>query len=165
MIYEGTNGIQSIDLLGRKLTLQNGLGYEMLKKKMKATIEEAQKSSNPAVREAAVLVQEGVERHIGVTERLLESNKGNPTALLANSHEYLNFTGHVVVSWIWLKQGMAAANGLQKSDLNDRDECFYNGKLMSMKYFCEHELVKTESQATLLRKNPSTNVDMKNNYF
>lgn len=165
MIYEGTNGIQSIDLLGRKLTLQNGLGYEMLKKKMKATIEEAQKSSNPALREAAALVHEGVERHISVTEGLLETNKGNPAALLANSHEYLNFTGHVVVAWIWLRQGLAAANGLQKADLNDRDECFYNGKLMSMKYFCEHELVKTESQATLLRRNPSTNLDMKNNYF
>lgn len=165
MIYEGTNGIQSIDLLGRKITLYNGLGYEMLKKKINSTIGEGLASNDNSVRAAAAMVRDALVRHVSVTEGLLQDNKGNPIKLLANSHEYLNFTGHVVVSWIWLKQGLKAIEGLRRSDLNERDEDFYNGKLIAMKYFCEHELVKTESQATLLKRNPTTNLDMKNSYF
>ena len=165
MIYEGTNGIQSIDLLGRKISMTGGLGYKVLQKKISATVENGLSSDNTRIRNAAKLVQDGLQRHISVTENLFAQSASNPTVLLANSHEYLNFTGHVVVSWVWLMQGLTASCGLKRGDINQRDADFYNGKLISMDYFCKHELVKTVAQAELLRENPVTNLEMHNAYF
>jgi hypothetical protein len=164
-LFQGTNGIQSIDLLGRKISMQNGLGYSVLQRKIRASIEEAKKSPNSTVRDAAERVEAALTRHIETTQVLFQKHKSDPAGLLANSHEYLNFTGHVIVSWIWLKQGIIAANALKDTDISPRDVSFYVGKLFGMRFFCEQELVKTESQATLLKSNPQTNVEMKNGFF
>jgi butyryl-CoA dehydrogenase len=165
MIYEGTNGIQSIDLLGRKMTMNGGLGYKVLSKKISADVASGLASSNPTVRHVAEEVNAGLHRHQDTTSALLSSSRGNAIALLANSHEYLNFTGHTIVSWVWLKQALAAERGLVKPGVSPADAAFYNGKLFTARYFVDHELVKTLSMAELLRKNPQTNVEMQNNFF
>ena len=164
-IFQGTNGIQSIDLLGRKISMQNGLGYTVLQRKIRASIADGKKSSNATVREAAERIEVALARHIETTQVLFQKHKSDPAGLLANSHEYLNFTGHIIVAWIWLKQGIIAANALKNVEIPPRDVSFYVGKLFGMRFFCEQELVKTESQATLLKANPQTNVEMKNGFF
>lgn len=165
MIYEGTNGIQSIDLLGRKITMNGGLGYKVLATKIAADVASGLASSNATVKHVAEQVKVGVQRHQETTAALLAGTKGNASALLANSHEYLNFTGHTIVSWVWLKQALAAERGLGKAGVSSADAAFYQGKLFTARYFVDHELVKTVSMAELLRKNPQTNVEMQNNFF
>ena len=144
----------------------DGLGYKMLQKKVNATVAEANESHSANVRDAASKVKAAMDLHVSTTNSLLSKYKTNPIGLLANSHEYLNFTGHTIVSWIWLRQGIIAANKLaSKEGVSPRDEAFYNGKIFTMRYFCDHELIKTTAQADFLKNNPQTNIEMKDNYF
>lgn len=171
MIYEGTNGIQSIDLLHRKVTADNMLAYKTLQNAIRKTVNIAKNEHGSYISKEADLVEEALDRHINTTTSLFKSFKAaqattnDPAILLANCHEYLNFTGHTVVAWMWLKQGIAAAKGLQREDCSEHDKDFYRGKIMALKYFCHHELIKTVAQAQLLEKNPQTNNDMKDAWF
>lgn len=144
----------------------DGLGYKILQKKVSATLVEANESPNASVRDAAKKVKAAMDLHVSTTNSLLSKYKTNPIGLLANSHEYLNFTGHTIVSWIWLRQGVIAANKLASNEtVSPRDQAFYNGKIFTMRYFCDHELIKTTAQADLLKNNPQTNIEMKDDYF
>jgi hypothetical protein len=88
--------------------------------------------------------------------------------MLANSHEYLNFTGHIVIAWQWLEMATAAA--LKRHDRKQGNEVefsndFYRGKEMTARYFFRHELPKTVAQAELLVSLEDTNVTMEDAYF
>ncbi len=174
MIYEGTNGIQSIDLLGRKISARatafKATPYQLLQRAIQRTVDSslALAGADPRLTSGAKSLQKALERHMDTTMALMKGQvEGgrDATWLLANSHEYLNFTGHTVVGWMWLKQGLVAAKGLQDADVSESDKDFYNGKLHALQYFSEHELSKTKCQAELLQQNPQTNVTMQNNWF
>jgi butyryl-CoA dehydrogenase len=166
MIYEGTNGVQSLDLLSRKVTFQNGVAYTNLQKLINATIDEAVKDHSELLSPYAKIVKEAIDRHLATTTTMLKSAKSEGLeSILANSHEYLNFTGHTVIGWMWLKQGIAASKGLKKPDLTPADEAFYRGKIATLEYFCCQELPKTKSQAEILCANPQINNTMKNAWF
>jgi len=67
--------------------------------------------------------------------------------VMANSVKYLELFGHVVVGWMWLRQGRAAALAMPDAE-SERD--FYFGKLQAMKYFARWELPQTRVWAELL---------------
>jgi hypothetical protein len=102
MIHEGTNGIQSLDLLGRKVFMKNGDGFNLLCSTILETIVEAQ-SCNDEVKRLSSLLQEALQKVQAVTAQLSEFRK-DPDVMLCNSHEYLNMVGHVILAWVWLKQ-------------------------------------------------------------
>ena len=69
---------------------------------------------------------------------------------LANSHEFLNLSGHIVIAWMWLRQETAALAGLHLAGVSDADAHFYEGKRRASAFFFAHELPKTDAQARLL---------------
>ena len=162
-IHEGTTGIQSLDLLARKVP-QNGLaGYLACIAEMEATISIAQEM--PELNGFADELQGAIVTLKQVTEFLLGSMmEKNIDLVLANSVKYLDLFGNVVIAWIWLKQGIVAANALAAKP-HAADENFYRGKLQAMRYFFRFELPEIQPWARLLLDLDDTTHEMSPDWF
>ncbi|GAB3938276.1 hypothetical protein GCM10027614_18030 [Micromonospora vulcania] len=100
-IHEGTHGIQALDLLGRKMTMGNGVGLTLLTDTIRDTVTRARQVGGEAA-DLADRLADAVDRIVSVTRRLWAD--GDPVAALANASAYLEAVGHVVIAWMWLEQ-------------------------------------------------------------
>uniref|UniRef100_UPI00280BBA52 acyl-CoA dehydrogenase n=1 Tax=Metapseudomonas otitidis TaxID=319939 RepID=UPI00280BBA52 len=136
-IHEGTHGIQSLDLLGRKLAQNNGAGLKQLNRLMNETCQRAAAHSElDALRQP---LEQLLARLSTVTLALLgDLMQGKVAQALANSALYLNSFGHAVIGWRWLEQAIRAQEGL--SNGNPADTEFYKGKLQAARFFLTWEV-------------------------
>lgn len=152
-IHEGTHGIQSLDLLGRKVVARNGANLVALGEAVSATVTAGQSlGGEPA--EMAAQLDSAWNRLVGVTSGMFSS--GDVDAALANSVVYLEAFGHIVVAWIWLEQMVAACG---------RDGDFYDGKRQAARFFFRYELPKTVPQLDLLESLDRTTLEMRDSWF
>ena len=149
-IHEGTHGIQGLDLLGRKVTMQGGAGLMLLLDTIAATV--ARTTGELAELGAALLAMTG---RVGEVTAQLWST-GDPELALANSSVYLEAVGHVVVAWVWLEQLLAAQAGTGD---------FYDGKRQAGRWFFRWELPKVAAQLDLLAGLDRTTLDMDERWF
>ena len=156
-IHEGTHGIQSLDLLGRKVTQRGGASLAELDKAVSVTLAEADALGGEAA-ELAGALRSSWQRVLAVTSVMFAS--GDLEAALANSVVYLEAFGHVVMAWIWLEQFLAAesADGDFSSD-------FYNGKRQAARFFFRYELPRTAPQFDLLESLDRTTLEMRDDWF
>jgi len=154
-IHEGTNGIQALDLLGRKV-LGKGAGAVLLQE-IGAAIGAAS-SEGAEVRELAALLQVAVERVVSTTTALAGVGQtGDVELLLANATPYLHLLGHTVVAWMWLEQ-IRVVEGLEEDD-------FCKGKRAAARYFFRWELPRTAHWASLLDPVERTCLDTEPDWF
>jgi alkylation response protein AidB-like acyl-CoA dehydrogenase len=152
-IHEGTHGIQSLDLLGRKAIAHDGACLVALTNAIGASVSEAT-ALGGELAELAAQVQTGWQRLVEVTAGMLAS--GDVDAALANSVVYLEAVGHLVIAWMWLEQ-MRAAHG--------RAGDFYDGKRQAGRFFFRYELPKTGPQLDLLASLDRTTIEMREGWF
>ncbi|WP_147468988.1 acyl-CoA dehydrogenase, partial [Pseudomonas savastanoi] len=149
-IHEGTHGIQSLDLLGRKLAQNGGTGLKQLLRLISDTCARAQ--GYDSLHELRQPLEQLVTHVQAVTLGLLtDLAQGRITSTLANSALYLRVFGHTIIGWRWLEQAIRAEEGLGKGHSSDSD--FYKGKLQAARYFltwevpdCHHELSILENR-------------------
>ncbi|SDS97065.1 butyryl-CoA dehydrogenase [Halopseudomonas sabulinigri] len=161
-IHEGTNGIQSLDLLARKVVMNNGSALKQLSELILATCKQA------AVHPELNGLREPLEKllaHLGqVTVALLgDMGKGQVNQALANSALYLKAFGHMVIGWRWLQQAVHAQNGLNSGNPADRD--FYQGKLQAARYFLNWEVPSCHHDLNVLENRDPTCYDMQDAWF
>ena len=161
LIHEGTFGIQSLDLLGRKVLGDGGRGLSGLIAEFGPTIAAAEASAlavhGAALRAAAALLAQ-------TCEALLAGAKAEGTEVaLANSAVFLEMAGHVVVAWLWLRQALVAVRALPVA--SGDEPAFYRGKLAACAYFFRWELPRIGPQAALLRGLDRTLLDMQADWF
>jgi len=147
-IHEGTHGIQSLDLLGRKVTQNGGASLAALTERISATVAKA--GDDPL----AAQLEASWQRLVTVTADMFAS--GDIEAAMANSAIYLEAFGHIVIAWIWLEQYLTA--GDQSGD-------FYEGKRRAARFFFRYELPKTAAQLDLLASMDRTTLEMQDNWF
>ena len=152
-IHEGTHGVQALDLLGRKVVMNDGAGLTLLAATIGATMDRARDAGGESAGLAALL-QDKLDRVVAVTARLWGT--GDVELALANATVYLEAVGHVVVAWIWLEQWLAT--GEKVGD-------FYDGKRQAARYFFRWELPKTGAQLDLLASLDRTTLDMAQGWF
>ncbi|OBF95969.1 acyl-CoA dehydrogenase [Mycobacterium sp. 852002-51152_SCH6134967] len=152
-IHEGTHGIQSLDLLGRKVPARGGAGLAALGAAIGATVAEAGPLGG-RITEHASLLDAALQRLTAVTAEMFGS--GDVEAAMANSVIYLEAFGHIVVAWMWLQQEIAA---------HDHSGDFYDGKRQAARYFFRYELPKTAPQLDLLASLDRTTLDMHERWF
>ena len=152
-IHEGTHGIQSLDLLGRKVPYRNGANLAALGEAVAHTTATAAERGGELARMAARL-DASWQRLVAVTAGMFGS--GDVEAALANSVVYLEAFGHIVVAWMWLEQVLAAHG--QHGD-------FYDGKRQAARYFFHYELPKTAPQLDLLESLDRTTLEMREGWF
>lgn len=146
-IHEGTNGIQGIDLLGRKITIHDGAAFRLLCGEMEATIGRA--GAEGSLLEWAGELGEALTVVRQTTGALLAAREQADVELfLANASLYLEMLGHLVIAWIWLRQAQVATERLDGASELNRN--FYQGKLQACRYFYRWELPKISYQSTIL---------------
>ncbi|RMS63660.1 Acyl-CoA dehydrogenase domain-containing protein [Pseudomonas syringae pv. aceris] len=161
-IHEGTHGIQSLDLLGRKLAQNGGTGLKQLLRLISATCERAQ--THQALDELRQPLQQLVARVQAVTLGLLtDLAQGRITSTLANSALYLKAFGHTVVGWRWLEQAIRAEEGLISGNQADND--FYRGKLQAARYFLTWEVPGCHHELAILENRDDTCLAMRDDWF
>ena len=152
-IHEGTHGIQSLDLLGRKVVARNGANLVALGEAVSVTVSAGHSlGGEPA--EMAAQLGSAWNRLAAVTACMFSS--GDVDAALANSVVYLEAFGHIVVAWIWLELTLAAHG--QTGD-------FHDGKRQAARFFYRHELPKTAPQLDLLESLDRTALEMRDSWF
>ena len=154
-IHEGTHGIQGLDLLGRKVVMQDGAALKMLVSRIEATLHKADEDGD--LTEWAGDVFTLLDHLVEVTRDLHAA--GNVEKTLANASVYLEAFGHVVIAWIWIEQALVATRA------GNQYEDFYRGKLQACQYFIQWELPKVRPMLNLLESLDTTTLDMKDNWF
>lgn len=137
-LYEGTTGIQSLDLLGRKVTMENGRALQLLVAAMSDTI--ALAAQYDALQPYAHILQTEMER-IGTTLQHLGkyAQAGDMERYLADATVFMEMASYVVIAWQWLKMATVAQQQLA-SNGSAQTQDFYEKKIRTMQFFFRYEL-------------------------
>lgn len=143
-IYEGTYGIQGIDLLGRKVRLAEGRGLDLLLERIDATIAEA--AHIPALSSHAARLAEAV----GWVKEATSAALAEPDLerSLANATLYLDATGTVVIGWLWLWQAIVA---VRMEEGGAASKTFYEAKRAACDYFFRYQLPRAQIDLGLVK--------------
>ncbi|HEY6642454.1 acyl-CoA dehydrogenase [Povalibacter sp.] len=159
-IHEGTHGIQALDLLARKLQLQNGATLQKFVEHIEPTLTEA--GAFESLRPCADALRASVKDTVATVAVLSAALREQAALAQANASVLLEAFGHVVVAWIWLRQAVVAARA---KPLTADDKAFYDGKIQTCHWFSEWELPKTAAQFALLRSLNERTLSMKPEWF
>ncbi|MBO9550919.1 acyl-CoA dehydrogenase C-terminal domain-containing protein [Pseudomonas sp.] len=133
-IYEGTNGIQALDLMGRKVVASGGAYYKLFSDEIRQFIA----SADGQLDEFAKPLGAYLDQLDGLTEWVLEQAKGNPNEIGAASVEYLQAFGYVAYAYMWALMARAAKAG-------EGDEAFYAAKLGTARFYFARLLPRVNS--------------------
>ena len=162
-LYEGTTGIQSQDLLGRKVTMQNGKGLEFLTAEIRQTIELA--SRNDGLKSYAIVLNEKLKLSQKVIEHLMPfAKKGNYERYLADANLFMEYMSIVVLGWLWLEMAVDAKKELSNTH-RKYSETFYESKIHTMKFYFKYEVPKTNSLAESLMSNEELTIKKDKEYI
>lgn len=129
-IYEGTNGIQAIDLFGRKIRMNGGAAYDTVLSEMKAATEAASKVAELAA--YAEAVDKAIAALEDATRFILEKASGEDAYLAYSwATPYLEIFGDVVLGWMFIWQALKAHGKLAEGG----DRQFYAGKITTAKFY------------------------------
>ena len=132
MIHEGTHGIQGMDLLGRKVLMEEGRGVKLLAARMMATVQKAQ--AFPDLAEDAKALTSALQKVTQATQSAWST--GQPQEALANAVPYLQAFGHLVLAWIWLDVSASCRGEASAKQ---------TGRQAAAKYFYNYELPKIDA--------------------
>ena len=135
LIYEGTNGIQAMDLLGRKLGMNKGKPIMDLMVEIQKTI--AQARAIDKLKDYAARVEKALNR-LGEIAMHLGATAMSPKVMsaFAFAHPFMEASGDVVMAWMLLWRGVIAATQLEKG-AKKKDQAFYEGQMKSVQYFTQ----------------------------
>jgi len=132
MIYEGTNGVQAMDLCGRKLALNGGKAIQDFFRLIDDEVAEAKRD------EALAPIAESLEKAVGqqkaATMWFMQNAMQNPNHLGAGAHHYMHIMGIVTLGLMWLRMAKVAQAALAAGT---DDKAFYKAKLVTAKYYAD----------------------------
>ena len=162
-IYEGTNGIQAMDLLGRKVVMKDGAAFKALLAEVSKTIEEAsriQSLKDMGGKVAAALSEVAdTTTHLGGL-----ALKGDVECYISSATLYLKMFSPLVISWLFLWQSIVAQKALD-AGANAADQNFYKGKLATARFYINHELPHLQANAQILKSSERTALDFDEEWF
>ena len=158
-IYEGTNGIQAMDLVGRKLPREGGRAIRAFFDLVGRDIAEAKADGDPAG--VALALEPALQDLQAATIWLAQHAPGNPDNAGAGAYAYMDLMGLVSLGWMWLKMARAAARAIETDDSKEGNG-FYEAKLATAAFYATRELPlstalrrKIEAGADMLMKIPA----------
>jgi alkylation response protein AidB-like acyl-CoA dehydrogenase len=134
-IYEGTNGIQAMDLVGRKLPKDGGRAVRAFFELLGGDIADAKTADDPAGIAAAI--EPALQDLQSATMWLAQNGTADPDNAGAGAYPYMDLMGLVSLGWMWLKMARASAEALAGST---GDPAFHEAKLVTARFYAEREL-------------------------
>lgn len=141
-IYEGTNGIQALDLMGRKVVMNKGESYALFRAEVETFIEQHQ-GTGPYIEALTVALQKLTE----ATEFVLQSASEDPFAIGAASVDYLNLFGLTAYAYMWAKMMVVASN--KAGD-------FYTSKMAAGEFFFARLLPESDAYLAKVKAGSAT---------
>ncbi len=134
MIYEGTNGVQAMDLCGRKLAHNGGAAIQQF---FKVCDEEIAAAKAGEFSDIAERLEKALGEQKAATMWFMQNAMQNPNNLGAGAHHYMHIMGIVTLGLMWLRMAHVAK---AKLDENPEDKAFYEAKLTTARYYAERFL-------------------------
>ena len=147
MIHEGAHGIQAMDLLGRKVLMEQGRGMQLLAARMQATM--ARASAHPTLAAFAGALGNALVKVDAATQAAWAN--GAPTEALANAVPYMQAFGHTVLAWVWLD---VACTALDTDAAQARSATV--GRLGAARFFFHYELPKIDAWLSVVQSRDMT---------
>jgi alkylation response protein AidB-like acyl-CoA dehydrogenase len=159
-IYEGTNGIQAMDLLGRKVVMKGGAAFRAFLAAVSKTVEQA--SQLDSLKEMAGKVSAAMDEVAETTMQLGGvAMSGDIEGFISSATLYLKMFSPLVVSWLFLWQSIVAQKAL---DAGSTDS-YYKGKLATARFYLNHELPHLHATAQILKSGERTALDFDEEWF
>ncbi len=157
-IYEGTNGIQAMDLLGRKLGLNNGGAFMDLVAEVEKTIAAAKKES---LLTPLSDILETTLHHLKETAGKLAGDLGsdNILAAFAHAHPFLDVTGDTLMGWMLLWRAVTARQKLADKP-QKKDVAFYQGQVMGARFFITTVLPVAQAKMAVIQTGDASALEM-----
>jgi alkylation response protein AidB-like acyl-CoA dehydrogenase len=170
-IYEGTTGIQAMDLLGRKLGMDKGQVFMSLMEDIRKTAAGAK--AHPLTADMAEKTSTAADK-LGALAMFLGKAASGPFAMLAfsNATPFLDCMGDVVLAWMWLWRAATAAPKLEKiaggasaeaiaaAVEKNKDAAYYDGQIKTAAYFINAMLPVTYGRMESIKANEAAPVAM-----
>ncbi|GAA4422338.1 acyl-CoA dehydrogenase [Acidovorax lacteus] len=156
MIHEGTHGIQAMDLLGRKVLMENGRGLTLLAGRINATVQRALQVPRLAAQANALA---GALQQVGAATKAAWAT-GQPAEALANAVPYMQAFGHTVLAWVWLDVALATL-GQDEATAQPASQ----GRLGAAQYFFHYELPKIGAWLQVVSQRDPTCADFPEEAF
>jgi len=134
-IYEGTNGIQAMDLVGRKLPKDGGRAVRSFFELVGRDIAEAKAAGDPAG--IASALEPALQDLQAATMWLAQNGMANPDNAGAGAYPYMELMGVVSLGWMWLKMAAASAKAIAEGA---DDRSFHEAKLATARFYAAREL-------------------------
>ena len=158
MIHEGAHGIHGLDLLGRKVRLNEGAGLRLYAERVLATVSKAEAAGLDSW---ARQLKTALSHLVSATQTAW--SVPDPEAALANATAYLEAFGHVTLAWLWLDCAIAAQAPGQEHDEPTR--LHRRGLKQAMQYFFAYELPKIDAWLAVVARRDDTCRSMQEDWF
>ena len=146
MIYEGTNGIQSLDLVGRKLGLNGGRTVMAFFEMVKAFIAESKDVDGMA--EFTGPLKAASKDMQAASMYFVEEGVKNPLNALSGSYDFMHLFGHVCLGLMWARMARASLEALASGT---EDPAFHETKLATGRYYMARQLPMTATHLARIR--------------
>lgn len=174
-IYEGTNGIQALDLIGRKLPADDGAGFRTLLARINATV--LQGGAHSELELAVTKLVEARDALVRTTTHLTKAGGDKPILPVLNATGYLDLLSRVVVGWLLIEQAVIAWPRLQeicgkkgvaideaeaRVELcqDNADARFYDGKVRVAQFFAHRALAECAAKAAVLESEDTSALEV-----
>ncbi|KQV84014.1 acyl-CoA dehydrogenase C-terminal domain-containing protein [Rhizobium sp. Root1220] len=152
MIYEGANGIQALDLVGRKLGQNGGRAVMALFKEIGDFCEENRNDEQMAF--FTKNLKKGLNDAQAATMWFMQHAMAKPDNAGAGSTDYMHLFGLVILGYMWAKMAKAAEDGLAAGDTER--ETFFRNKLVTARFFMERIMPETALRKTRVEAGAET---------
>lgn len=136
-LYEGTNGIQSMDLMGRKMRINNGGSFAAYRNEIDKFCLENR--DHPQLGRNVIALGKAFEKLTGIAEQMRDQMKSDPLQWASNTYPALMAFGEITMTWRLLDMAVIAARNIEKGKNNN----LYVGKIMQATYFTDVTLPHT----------------------
>ena len=138
MIYEGANGVQALDLVGRKLAQDGGKHVMAFFEMVKAFCKQ---HGDSAIADDFIAPLKASSKDLQTAAMFfMERGMKNPNDALSGSYDFMHLFGHVALGFMWAQMAVAAQAAL---DAGDRDAAFLKTKLATGRYYMKRQLPMT----------------------
>ena len=159
-MYEGTTGIQAIDLLARKVVGSQGKLLQVFTQEMRSYCESLR--DKPQFNAWANAVESHIDEWGQLTNDIMKSAANNPDELGAAAVDYLMYSGYVIVAYFWLQMAVTAQ---QKLDEGTTEVDFYQAKIQTAQFYFDRMLTRTRSLVSAIHSGADNLMTMSEEAF
>jgi hypothetical protein len=150
LIYEGTNGIQSMDLLGRKLGMKKGVYFLNLISEIQTSLAQCKKTD--ILKEEMIIVENAINAIVKTVMDFAGMMKTGPYIPLIAASDFLNCIGDSLLGWHHIWMATVASQKLPAA-ATDQDKAFYSGKIESARFFIRRTTSLVPAKCEILKQN------------